>query len=67
MISFIRRKYFYAICGDATGHGVISGIMVSVTKWVKWFTYGTSFQNTGQLNRIVKRVNFGRLRIVKCC
>ena len=27
-----KGKYFYAICGDATGHGVISGIMVSVTK-----------------------------------
>ena len=27
-----KGEYFYAICGDATGHGVISGIMVSVTK-----------------------------------
>ena len=27
-----KDEYFYAICGDATGHGVVSGIMVSVTK-----------------------------------
>ena len=27
-----KDNYFYAICGDATGHGVVSGIMVSVTK-----------------------------------
>ena len=26
-----KDNYFYAICGDATGHGVVSGIMVSVS------------------------------------
>ena len=32
MISFIRRESIFMLYGDATGHGVISGIMVSVTK-----------------------------------
>ena len=52
-------EYFYAICGDATGHGVVSGIMVSVTK-AGLNGIPSILQ---QLNRIVKRVNFGRLRM----
>ena len=63
---FFHRKgeYFYAICGDATGHGVISGIMVSVTKaGLNGLPMGPPDKILGQLNRIVKRVNFGRLRM----
>ena len=57
-------EYFYAICGDATGHGVISGIMVSVTKaGLYGVPMGEPSKILGQLNRIVKRVNFGRLRM----
>ncbi len=59
-----KDDYFYAICGDATGHGVISGIMVSVTKaGLNGVPMGTPSNILGQLNRIVKRVNFGRLRM----
>jgi len=59
-----KGKYFYAICGDATGHGVTSGIMVSVTKaGLNGVPMGTPSIILEQLNRIVKRVNFGRLRM----
>ena len=52
-----KDDYFYAICGDATGHGVISGIMVSVTKaGLNGVPMGTPSNILGQLNRIVKRV-----------
>jgi len=57
-------EYFYAICGDATGHGVVSGIMVSVTKaGLNGIPMGEPSLILEQLNRIVKRVNFGRLRM----
>ena len=59
-----KGEYFYAICGDATGHGVTSGIMVSVTKaGLNGVPMGTPSVILEQLNRIVKRVNFGRLRM----
>ena len=59
-----KGEYFYAICGDATGHGVISGIMVSVTKaGLNGVPMSEPSNILGQLNRIVKRVNFGRLRM----
>ena len=54
----------FVICGDATGHGVVSGIMVSVTKAG---LNGIEMLNPSailkKLNSIVKRVNFGRLRM----
>ena len=59
-----KGKYFYAICGDATGHGVISGIMVSVTKAaLSGIPMSTPSKILEQLNGIVKKVNFGRLRM----
>jgi len=59
-----ENEYFYAICGDATGHGVISGIMVSVTKaGLNGIPMDSPSRILQQLNRIVKRVNFGRLRM----
>lgn len=59
-----KDNYFYAICGDATGHGVVSGIMVSVTKaGLYGIPMGEPSSILGKLNRIVKRVNFGRLRM----
>lgn len=55
---------FYAVCGDATGHGVISGIMVSVTKaGLNGIPMKIPSHILGSLNKIVKRVNFGRLRM----
>ena len=59
-----KDEYFYAVCGDATGHGVISGIMVSVTKaGLNGIPMSSPSKILQQLNRIVKRVNFGRLRM----
>lgn len=59
-----KGEYFYGICGDATGHGVVSGIMVSVTKaGLNGIPMGHPSKILGQLNKIVKRVNFGRLRM----
>ena len=59
-----KDNYFYAVCGDATGHGVISGIMVSVTKaGLNGIPMNIPSLILGALNRIVKRVNFGRLRM----
>ena len=58
------KNELFVICGDATGHGVVSGIMVSVTKaglnGIKMADPSTILNN---LNSIVKRVNFGRLRM----
>jgi hypothetical protein len=54
----------FAICGDATGHGVTSGIMVSVTKaGLNGIKLQDPGEILGKLNSIVKRVNFGRLRM----
>ena len=54
----------YAICGDATGHGVVSGIMVSVTKaGLNGINMDDPSKILNDLNSIVKRVNFGRLRM----
>jgi serine phosphatase RsbU (regulator of sigma subunit)/ligand-binding sensor domain-containing protein len=55
---------FYAICGDATGHGVTSGIMVAVTKAA---LNGIDLEGPStmmqKLNKIVRRINFGTLRM----
>ena len=54
----------YSICGDATGHGVTSGIMVAVTKAA---LNGIELEDPsvmmGKLNKIVRRINFGTLRM----
>ena len=58
------KNELFVVCGDATGHGVVSGIMVSVTKAG---LNGVNMQDPSnilnKLNTIVKRVNFGRLRM----
>jgi hypothetical protein len=61
---YVMPEGLYAICGDATGHGVISGIMVSVTKaGLNGIQLTSPGEILRQLNLIVKRVNFGRLRM----
>ena len=51
-------------CGDATGHGVASGMMVSVTKAA---LKGIGIEKPGstlqQLNNIVKDIDLGKLRM----
>ena len=54
----------YSICGDATGHGVTSGIMVSVTKaGLNGVELNSPSMMLSKLNTIVKKVNFGRIRM----
>jgi hypothetical protein len=54
----------YSICGDATGHGVTSGIMVSVTKaGLNGVELNSPSTMLSKLNTIVKKVNFGRIRM----
>ena len=55
---------FYSICGDATGHGVTSGMMVSITKaglnGIDAFAPNVILQ---KLNKVVKKVDLGTLRM----
>jgi len=54
----------YTIIGDATGHGVTSGIMVAVTKAaLNAIELEHPSEMMKKLNRIVRRVNFGTLRM----
>lgn len=55
---------FYSICGDATGHGVTSGMMVSITKaglnGIDALAPNVILQ---KLNKVVKKVDLGTLRM----
>ncbi len=54
----------YTIIGDATGHGVTSGIMVAVTKAaLNAIELEHPSDMMKKLNKIVRRVNFGTLRM----
>ena len=57
-------KTVYVICGDATGHGIAAGMMVSI---IKSALNGIPFMPINQilekLNSIVKKINLGRLRM----
>jgi serine phosphatase RsbU (regulator of sigma subunit) len=54
----------YSICGDATGHGVTSGMMVSITKaglnGIDALEPNIILQ---KLNKVVKKVDLGTLRM----
>jgi len=54
----------FSICGDATGHGVASGMMVSVTKTglnsIKELVPNLLLQ---QLNQVIKKLDLGKLRM----
>lgn len=57
-------KSIYAICGDATGHGTASGMMVSITKSALSGLPIMSVEKLlARLNNIVKKINLGRLRM----
>lgn len=52
------------VCGDATGHGTASGMMVSVTKSALQALEGGSPEIVmAELNRVVKSMNLGTLRM----
>ncbi len=53
-----------AACGDATGHGATSGMMVSITKaGLKGIEKRSPHEMLTDLNNIVKSVEIGRIRM----
>ena len=61
---FENKKSLYAVCGDATGHGTSSGMMVSI---IKSGLNGLPALSTDkvlyELNNIVKKINLGTLKM----
>ena len=59
-----KGKALYSVCGDATGHGVASGMMVSVTKaglnGIDALPANTILH---KLNNVVKNIDLGTLRM----
>jgi len=59
-----KGSAFYSVCGDATGHGVASGMIVSVTKaglsGIDALPANTILH---KLNNIVKNIDLGTLRM----
>jgi uncharacterized protein YoxC len=54
----------YAICGDATGHGTPSGMLVSITKaGIIGLPQMSPKDMLHELNRVVKKVDLGILRM----
>jgi hypothetical protein len=54
----------YAICGDATGHGTPSGMLVSITKaGLIGLPQMSPKEMLHELNRVVKKVDLGILRM----
>ncbi|MFN5788951.1 MAG: SpoIIE family protein phosphatase, partial [Bacteroidota bacterium] len=54
----------FSVCGDATGHGVTSGMMVSVTKaGLNGINPVKPNKILQRLNRVVKRIDLGTLRM----
>jgi len=60
----LENGNIYSICGDATGHGVTSGMMVSITKaglnGIDALEPNLILQ---KLNKVVKKVDLGTLRM----
>ena len=55
---------FYVVCGDATGHGAQSGMMVSITKaGLAGIVSNSPDDILNRLNNVVRRVDTGRLRM----
>ena len=53
-----------SVCGDATGHGVASGMMVSVTKTaLNGLAFLKPNQMLNRLNSVIKKVDLGTLRM----
>lgn len=59
-----RNGDLYVVCGDATGHGTISGMMVSITKaGLNGISAIAPNEILRQLNRVIKRVDLGTMRM----
>ena len=61
---FEKKDTLYAVCGDATGHGTASGMMVSI---IKSGLNGLPALSTNkvlyELNNIVKKIDLGTLKM----
>ena len=61
---FENKESIYAVCGDATGHGTASGMMVSI---IKAGLNGLPALSTNKvleaLNNIVKKIDLGTLKM----
>ena len=61
---FENKNSLYAVCGDATGHGTASGMMVSI---IKSGLNGLPTLSTNkvlyELNNIVKKIDLGTLKM----
>ena len=61
---FEKDQTLYAVCGDATGHGTASGMMVSI---IKSALNGLPALSTNkvlyELNNIVKKIDLGTLKM----
>jgi serine phosphatase RsbU (regulator of sigma subunit) len=61
---FENNKSLYAVCGDATGHGTSSGMMVSIIKsGLNGLPALTTDKVLYELNNIVKKINLGTLKM----
>ncbi len=59
-----KNNVLYVVCGDATGHGLNAGMMVSITKAG---LFGSDFSNPGitttRLNQTIKAIDLGTTRM----
>ena len=59
-----ENNVLYVVCGDATGHGLNAGMMVSITKAG---LFGSDFSNPGitttRLNQTIKAIDLGTTRM----
>ncbi len=54
----------FVVCGDATGHGIISGMMVSIAKaGLNGITAELPNDILKQLNKVIKKVDLGTMRM----
>tara|TARA_B110000438_G_scaffold108845_2_gene106849 strand:+ start:1778 stop:5152 length:3375 start_codon:yes stop_codon:yes gene_type:complete len=54
----------YVVCGDATGHGLNAGMMVSITKaGLYGSTFDTPATTTTRLNQTIKAIDLGTTRM----
>jgi serine phosphatase RsbU (regulator of sigma subunit)/ligand-binding sensor domain-containing protein len=54
----------YVVCGDATGHGIISGMMVSIAKaGLNGISALSPSEILKQLNKVIKKVDLGTMRM----
>lgn len=59
-----KNGELYVVCGDATGHGIISGMMVSIAKaGLNGISAALPNEILKKLNSVIKRVDLGTMRM----